>query len=336
MTATSLSDLALTALAVLPIATVVGLVTMATLIWIVVRCLGIGVQAGHFPVHSRQAWQAWATLRALDEARTWLFPLYASTLTPAWFRTMGARIGSDVEISTALMIPRLTTINDGAFLADDTLIGGYELGGGWLRIDRAKIGKRAFVGNSGMTAPGRKVPKGGLVAVLSAAPRRTKAKAGTSWLGSPPAEAAPTSGNGDSSRTYLPDARAPDRPSAGRVLPVVAGDGGNRTRRLGRRGTARPRHQWFLVAGWVAQRPRDGRCRSHRGTDRGGCEVGPHRSTQAAQQPTLELLHLAQRARRHVRGADRGALVRPAGNRHTGSQRLAAIDGRQDRARCLV
>jgi non-ribosomal peptide synthetase-like protein len=221
---TSLSDLTWTALAAIPIATLVGLASTAALIWILVRCLGIGLEAGHFPVHSRQAWQAWATLRALDEARSWLFPLYASTLTPAWFRSLGAKIGRDVEISTALMIPRLTSVNDGAFLADDTLIGGYELGGGWLRIDRAKIGKRAFVGNSGMTAPGRKVPKGGLVAVLSAAPRRTKAKAGTSWLGSPPAKLRRTSGNGESSRTYSPTRRlriARGTVEICRLLPVM-------------------------------------------------------------------------------------------------------------------
>ena len=74
----------------------------------------------------------------------------------------------------------------GAFLADDTLVGGYELGGGWLRVEHVRVGKGAFVGNSGMAAPGRRVPKKALVAVLSAAPQRGTAKAGTSWLGSPP------------------------------------------------------------------------------------------------------------------------------------------------------
>ena len=180
----------------LPLGVVLGLVVLALLVVAAVRIVGIALDTGPAPVHSRQAWQAWTTLRVLDEARTWLFPLYASTLTPPWFRLLGAKIGRDVEISTALLIPNLTTVNDGAFLADDTLIGSYELGGGWLRIDRAKVGKRAFVGNSGMTAPGRKVPKQGLVAVLSAAPRRSKAKAGTSWLGSPPVQAAAHLGRG--------------------------------------------------------------------------------------------------------------------------------------------
>ena len=101
----------------------------------------------------------------------------------------------------------LTQVNDEAFLADDTLIGGYELHGGWVRVERIKIGKRAFVGNSGMAAPGRKVPKASLVAVLSAAPRRKKAHAGESYLGSPPAPLRRTAEKSDAGRTYRPPVR---------------------------------------------------------------------------------------------------------------------------------
>lgn len=204
---TSLGDLARTTLALLPVATVVGLVLLAGIVLVAVRLLGVGLEAGHFPVHGRRSWQAWSTLRLLDEARTWLFPLYASSLTPSWLRLLGAKIGQDVEASTVLLIPKLTTVNDGAFLADDTLLGGYELGGGWFRIDHVRVGKHAFVGNSGMAAPGRKVPKEGLVAVLSAAPRRTKAKAGTSWIGSPPTKLRRVADQVDDSRTYAPPTR---------------------------------------------------------------------------------------------------------------------------------
>ena len=161
---------------------------LALLVLVIARLAAVGLRPGHFPVHSLRAWQAWVVMRLLDEARTWLYPVYASTLTPLWLRLLGARVGRNVEASTVLMIPTLTTVNDQAFLADDTLIGSYELGGGWLRVERVKIGKRAFVGNSGMAAAGRKVPKQSLVAVLSAAPRRSQAKAGSSWLGSPPTE----------------------------------------------------------------------------------------------------------------------------------------------------
>ena len=134
-------------------------------------CSRIGLREGYHPVRSRIGWQVWATERLLDSARTILFPLYASLFTPVWLRLLGAKVGKDVEASTVLLLPEVTTIGDGAFLADDTMVASYELGGGWMRIEHAKVGKRAFLGNSGMAAPGRRVPKNGLVAVLSAAPR---------------------------------------------------------------------------------------------------------------------------------------------------------------------
>lgn len=213
------------AMIALPVATLIGLGVMAFVIWMLVRLLSIGLESGHHPIHGLRAWQAWSIIRVLDDARTWLFPLYSSSLTPAWLRALGAKIGNHVEASTVLMIPKLTSVNDGAFLADDTMLGIYELGGGWLRVEHVKIGKHAFVGNSGMTAPGRKVPKEGLVAVLSSAPRRTKAKAGTSWLGSPPTKLRRTAGETDMSRTYEPPTRlrvARAIVELCRLLPVMA------------------------------------------------------------------------------------------------------------------
>ena len=180
---------------------------LALLILLLVRTFALGMTAGVHPVRSAHGVRIWATFRVLDEARTWLFPLYSSALTPWWLRLLGARIGKGVEASTVLLIPKFAQVNDHAFLADDTLIGCYELGGGWIRVENVKIGKRAFVGNSGMAAAGRKVPKASLVAVLSAAPRRSLAKAGSSWLGSPPTKLRRVSGDTDSSRTYDPPLR---------------------------------------------------------------------------------------------------------------------------------
>jgi non-ribosomal peptide synthetase-like protein len=201
----TLGEAALKALTVVPLMTVVGFVTLAVLTLIGVRLLGLGIKPGHYPVRSRVGWQVWATERLLDSARTFLFPLYASLLTPWWLRALGAKIGRDVEASTVLLLPKMTTVGEGAFLADDTMIASYELGGGWLHVAGAKVGKRAFLGNSGMTAPGRSVPKNGLVAVLSAAPK--KSKAGTSWLGSPPVKLRRQAVEGDQSRTFNPPAK---------------------------------------------------------------------------------------------------------------------------------
>ncbi|WP_353713447.1 Pls/PosA family non-ribosomal peptide synthetase [Arthrobacter sp. K5] len=192
-------------LASLPLAALTWFLTNMLLILVTTRLLGVGLKEGYYRVRSRVGWQVWATERVLDMARDLLFPIYASLFTPVWLRLLGAKVGKNVEASTVLLLPRMTTVGEGAFLADDTMVASYELGGGWMHIAPAKIGKRSFLGNSGMTAAGRSVPKNSLVAVLSATPG--KAKSGTSWLGSPPVRLRRTAVASDSTRTFQPPAR---------------------------------------------------------------------------------------------------------------------------------
>lgn len=192
------------ALALVPATLAFGL-AYAVLILVAVRLLSLGLREGTHPTHSRVGWQAWTVTQLMDRSRETLFPLYAGLVTPVWLRLLGMRIGRGAEVSTVLALPSLTTVGEGAFLADDTLTAPYELGGGWMRIGRAQIGRRAFLGNSGMTAPGRSVPDGGLVGVLSATPK--KAKKGTSYLGLPPVKLPRAAADGDQSRTYEPPAR---------------------------------------------------------------------------------------------------------------------------------
>jgi len=188
-----------------PAATVVAVLTYAALTVLGVRALSLGLREGYHPVRSRIGWQIWATERLMDAARTYLFPIYASLLTPWWLRALGAKVGRGTEISTALLTPKFTVVEDGAFLADDTMVASYELGGGWIHVAKATIGKRAFLGNSGITQPGRRVPDDGLVAVLSAAPH--KAKRGSSWLGSPPVRLRRKPTAADALRTFHPSGR---------------------------------------------------------------------------------------------------------------------------------
>ncbi|WP_406175419.1 Pls/PosA family non-ribosomal peptide synthetase [Streptomyces canus] len=191
------------ALALVPATLAFGL-AYALLILVAVRLLSLGLREGTYPTHSRVGWQAWTVTQLMDRSRETLFPLYAGLVTPVWLRLLGMRIGRGAEVSTVLALPSLTTVGEGAFLADDTLTAPYELGGGWVRIGRAEIGRRAFLGNSGMTAPGRTVPDGGLVGVLSATPK--KAKKGTSYLGLPPVKLPRSAADSDQSRTYEPSA----------------------------------------------------------------------------------------------------------------------------------
>ena len=185
-----------------PLIACLWFLTTALLILLSVRLLAIGMEEGEFPVRSARGYRVWATERLLDLARDLLFPLYASMLTPWWLRALGAKVGPGTEISTVVFVPKMTTIAAGAFLADDTMVASYELGHGWMRAGRAKVGKRAFLGNSGIASPGRRVPKNALVAVLSAAP--AKAKKGSSWLGSPPVQLRRAAVDADETLTYAP------------------------------------------------------------------------------------------------------------------------------------
>jgi non-ribosomal peptide synthetase-like protein len=186
---------------VLP-AVLVFFAAFALLVLVAVRALSIGMRPGDYPLHSRAAWRVWTTTQLMAMARVWLYPLYASVATPTWLRLLGMKVGRDVELSTVLAVPAMTTVDNGAFLADDTMIAPYELSDGRLSVGQVRIGKRVFVGNSGMVGLGRKLPKGSLIGVLSAAP--LKAKRGKSYLGMPPERLRRASQDTDSSLTYNP------------------------------------------------------------------------------------------------------------------------------------
>ncbi|GIJ72173.1 Pls/PosA family non-ribosomal peptide synthetase [Virgisporangium ochraceum] len=235
------------ALLMVPAAALAYFVTYAVLVLVSVRLLGIGVREGFHPVRGRVAWQVWTTERLMGMARTALFPMYASLFTPVWLRLLGAKVGRNVEASTVLALPAMTTVDDGAFLADDTMVATYELSRGWLRVAPVRIGKQAFLGNSGMAAPGRRVPKRSLVGVLSSAPR--KAKKGSSWLGAPPMALRRTVEATDSSRTYDPPLRLKLARSAielCRIVPVMLAGA------LAVLVLAALAHIWQSAGAWVA------------------------------------------------------------------------------------
>ncbi|GFH05488.1 hypothetical protein MHIP_59710 [Mycolicibacterium hippocampi] len=110
----SVSAAVLPALVWIVPATLAALLTYAALTVLGVRLLAVGLHEGYHPVRSRSGWQLWATERLMDAARNHLFPIYASLLTPWWLRLLGAEVGRGTEISTALLIPKFTVIEDGA------------------------------------------------------------------------------------------------------------------------------------------------------------------------------------------------------------------------------
>ncbi|MFD9793928.1 Pls/PosA family non-ribosomal peptide synthetase [Streptomyces sp. NPDC059070] len=185
--------------------TVLTATCYASLVVVAVRLAGRALRPGFHPAYGRAAWCAWLTARLMDQARGSLFPFYASLFTPVWLRLLGARVGRGAELSTVLTLPSLLTVGEGAFLADDALAAPYETRGGWVRLGTATVGRRAFVGNSGIVGPGRELPDGALVGVLSDAPGH--AEPGSSWLGRPGFTVARAAQRADVSRTFAPPRR---------------------------------------------------------------------------------------------------------------------------------
>lgn len=183
------------------------LLAYAALILGIVRGCNRLLRPTPVPLYSPGGVALWMTTRILDDARHHLFPLYSSLLTPLWFRLLGAKVGREVEISTTIGIPKFMRIKKGSFLADDTMVAGYQLGRGWIASAPVTIGKRSFLGNSAMAAPGRRLAKDSLVAVLSQVPRRTTRN--SNWWGSPPQRLRRQVGAHDAaeSRTYQPPRR---------------------------------------------------------------------------------------------------------------------------------
>jgi non-ribosomal peptide synthetase-like protein len=202
---TTLNALVLHALIVMPAGTMISVVLYAALLAVVVRILSRALEPGFHKVDSRAGWSAWMVESMVGGARSTLFAFYAGLITPFWLRRLGATIGKRVEASTVTGLPRLMRADDASFLADDTQIAPYEVGGGWVLLGEASVGERSFVGNSGIVGPGRAVPDDSLIAVLSSAPAH--AETGTSWLGRPAMELPRVPETGDLARTFNPPKR---------------------------------------------------------------------------------------------------------------------------------
>lgn len=179
-----------------------SLALYAVVLGVSIRALSVFVQPGVWQRGSRQAWAAWSVMALTTTARTMLYPLYASMLTPIWFRLLGARMGRNVEISTASGLPSMMTLDDGSFLADDVLIAAPTWRHGRLEVAPAYVGKRSFVGNSGIVRPGTRIGNDALIGVLSTAPHAVADH--EAWMGRPAGPLRRTPDVTDAARTFAP------------------------------------------------------------------------------------------------------------------------------------
>jgi non-ribosomal peptide synthetase-like protein len=159
---------------------------------VVLKWLLVGrVRAGTYPLHGSFYVRNWTVEQLMAFSLQVVAPIYATLHVVPWYRALGAKIGRLVELSTASFTPPdLLEIAEGGTIADDASIGEPRVERGWLTVARTRIGRRAFVGNSGVLPTGVELGDDALVGVLSTAPTTpgAAARAGSAWLGSPPLE----------------------------------------------------------------------------------------------------------------------------------------------------
>ncbi|MEN3296302.1 MAG: hypothetical protein V7642_5555, partial [Burkholderiales bacterium] len=145
------------------------------------------LKAGSWPVHSMVYCGKWLVNQIQESSLNVLHGVYATVYAPFWYRLLGAKVGRDAEISSALgVVPDMLTLGDETFIADAVMLGDEQIDGGWMSVQPTVISRRSFVGNGAYIPDGTTLPENVLLGVHSRAPRNDQMREGDTWLGSPP------------------------------------------------------------------------------------------------------------------------------------------------------
>ena len=145
------------------------------------------MQAGSWPVHSTRYLAKWLVSQIQESSLAVLHGIYATVYSSTWYRLLGAKVGRDAELSTALgVVPDMLTLGDEAFIADAVMLGDEQVVGGWMSVQPTVVGTRSFVGNGAYLPDGTVIPDNVLIGVLSSVPENAEMHPGDTWLGSPP------------------------------------------------------------------------------------------------------------------------------------------------------
>ncbi|MDT7516151.1 Pls/PosA family non-ribosomal peptide synthetase [Rhodoferax mekongensis] len=145
------------------------------------------LRPGSWPVHSALYCAKWLVNQIQESSLHVVHGVYATLYAPWWYRLLGAKVGRDAEISSALgLVPDMLTLGDETFIADAVMLGDEHIDGGWMSMQPTVISKRSFVGNGSYIPDGTVLPENVLIGVHSTAPANARIKNGDTWLGSPP------------------------------------------------------------------------------------------------------------------------------------------------------
>lgn len=142
---------------------------------------------GRFAIHGNTYCAKWLVSQIQESSLNVLHGIYATIYAPFWYRLLGAKVGRDAEISTALgVVPDMLTLGDETFIADAVMLGDEEIDGGWMTMQPTVVSHRSFVGNGAYIPDGTVLPEHVLIGVHSRAPDNGQMTSGDTWLGSPP------------------------------------------------------------------------------------------------------------------------------------------------------
>jgi non-ribosomal peptide synthetase-like protein len=145
------------------------------------------LEPGRSPVHSKIYCAKWMVSHIQESSLNVLHGIYATVFAPFWYRLLGAKVGRDAEISTALgVVPDMLTLGDETFIADAVMLGDEQIDGGWMTMQPTVVSHRSFVGNGSYIPDGTVLPECVLVGVHTHAPANERMHSGDTWLGSPP------------------------------------------------------------------------------------------------------------------------------------------------------
>ncbi|MCA0324904.1 MAG: amino acid adenylation domain-containing protein [Proteobacteria bacterium] len=163
-------------------------ITLTALIAALIRAVFLPrMRAGSWPVHSNRYLAKWLVNQIQESSLSVLHGLYATVYSAPWYRLLGAKVGKETELSTALgVVPDMLTLGDECFVADAVMLGDEHIDGGWMTVKPTVVSRRSFIGNGAYVPDGTTVPENVLIGVMSAVPRNATMQAGDTWLGSPP------------------------------------------------------------------------------------------------------------------------------------------------------
>jgi len=179
-----------------------SLLINAFVIGSVIRLANKQVRPGTFPINSREGFFSWLAEKLIQRTRRSCYWVYASVVTPAWLRYLGAQVGKNCEVSTFNGQMGLVTIGDECFLADDVSIAARESKHGWVRLGEVKLENRTFLGNSSRVRCDITVQSGVLAGVASEVPADNRPN--DSFLGLPAISFARSQAQGDVELRYRP------------------------------------------------------------------------------------------------------------------------------------